>query len=62
MGEIVNLRTARKAAARRRSAAHAAENRLAYGRSKAERSLQDARSNKVRRELDAHQIETEDDR
>ena len=62
MGEIVNLRNARKAAARRRDAAQAAENRLTHGRSKAERTLEEARAEKSRRELDAHRIETEDGR
>ena len=62
MGEIVNLRRARKAMTRRQDAARAAENRLAHGRSKAERTLDDARAEKGRRELDAHRIETEDGR
>ena len=62
MGEIVNLRKARKAAARRQDAARAAENRRAHGRSKAERKLEEARADKARRELDAHRIETEDGR
>jgi len=62
MGEIVNLRTARKAAIRRRDAVRAAENRLAHGRSKTERALDEARAEKARRELDAHRIETEDGR
>jgi hypothetical protein len=62
MGEIVNLRKARKAAGRRRDAARATENRFTHGRSKAERTLEEARADKVRRELDAHRIETEDGR
>lgn len=62
MGEIVNLRTARKAAARRRDEVRAAENRLAFGRPKAERATQEARSDKARRHLDAHRIDREDDR
>ena len=62
MGEIVNLRTARKAATRRRDAARAEENRRVHGRSKAERALEEARAEKTRRELDAHRIETEDGR
>jgi hypothetical protein len=61
-GEIVNLRRARKAMTRRRDAARAAENRLAHGRSKSERTLDEARAEKARRELDAHRIETEDGR
>ena len=62
MGEIVNLRRARKAMTRRRDEARAAENRLTHGRSKEERTLDDARAEKARRELDAHRIETEDGR
>ena len=62
MGEIVNLRRARKAMTRRQDAARAAENRLARGRSKAERTLEEARADKARRELDSHRIETEDGR
>ena len=62
MGEIVNLRRARKAAKRREDAVRAAENRLANGRTKAERALEDARAEKARRELDARRLETEDGR
>jgi hypothetical protein len=62
MGEIVNLRRARRAETRRRDAIQAAENRLAHGRSKAERRLEEAQAKKGRRELDAHRIETEDGR
>jgi hypothetical protein len=62
MAELVNLRKVRKAAARRREEARAAENRVAYGRSKAERALANARSDKLSREIDAHRIETEDGR
>lgn len=62
MGEIVNLRRARKAAKRREDAIRAAENRLAHGRTKNERALEEARVEKSRRELDAHRLETEDGR
>jgi hypothetical protein len=62
MGEIVNLRTARKAVKRQRDAVRAAENRAAHGRSKSERTLEEARAEKARRKLDAHRIETEDGR
>jgi hypothetical protein len=62
MGEIVNLRRARKAAKRKEDAVRAAENRIAHGRSKAERSLEGAQAEKARRALDAHRIETEDGR
>ena len=62
MGEVVNLRKARKAAARRRDEIDAVENRARFGRSKTERVLQKAQSDKRRRELDAHRIDTEDGR
>ena len=62
MGEIVNLRRARKAAKRREEVVRAAENRVAHGRSKATRALEDARAEKARRDLDAHRVDTEDGR
>ena len=43
MGQIVNLRTARKRAKRRQAEQEAARNRLAHGRPKAERTLQRSR-------------------
>ena len=60
MSEIVNLRKVRKRAERQREDLQAANNRVLYGRSKAERELARARSDKARRELDAHRVETED--
>ena len=62
MGEIVNLRIARKHAKRRRDAEKAATNRAAFGRPKHERTLDSARSEKARRNLDGHRIETGDGR
>jgi len=62
MGEIVNLRTARKAATRRRNEIRAAESRIAFGRPKSERVLEEALLDKQRRQLDAHQMDREDDR
>jgi hypothetical protein len=61
MGEIVSLRTARKRAKRQAEDRRAAENRLAYGRSKAQRALDAARSEKKQRDHDAHRIGTGDD-
>lgn len=60
MGEIVNLRTARKQAKRRQAEQKAASNRLAHGRSKAERILEQSRSNQARKSLDQHRIKTGD--
>jgi hypothetical protein len=61
MGTLVNLRTARKRAAREQAADRAAENRIVHGRPKAERDLQDARSAKSAREHDAHRLDTRDE-
>jgi hypothetical protein len=52
--EIVNLRKARKAKARAEEDARATENRIKFGRSKAERAAGEARERLVRRRLDAH--------
>lgn len=58
MGDLVNLRTARKRALRKKQAEKAAENRLVHGRPKAERLLQEARSAKADRTLDLHRVQT----
>ena len=58
MGEIVNLHKARKAAKKQQDAERAATNRMAHGRTKAERILETALSEKTRRLLDAHKIDT----
>ena len=60
MGDIVNLRTARKQAKRRQADKKAASNRLAHGGSKAERALGQSRSDKARKGLDQHRIKTGD--
>lgn len=52
MGEIVNLRLARKARARRAAAAAADVNRAAFGRTRAERARDAADRAKVERVLD----------
>jgi hypothetical protein len=62
MGEIVNLRRARKESERRRAEREAAANRLMHGRSKAERELARKRDAKAGRDLDRHRIETGDER
>jgi hypothetical protein len=58
MVEIVNLRTARKRAKRRRNEERAAEARVSHGVSKADRTLSQAERSRMRRELDEHRIET----
>jgi len=60
MGDLVNLRTVRKRARRRHAEQKAASNRLAYGRQGIERTLERSRSDKAKRHLDGHRIETGD--
>jgi DNA-binding helix-hairpin-helix protein with protein kinase domain len=62
MAEIVNLRIARKHAARSKAEDHAAEQRLAHGASKSERDHAAADQEKARHTLDQHRIETGDRR
>jgi hypothetical protein len=60
MADLINLRTARKQAQRRRAEQKAASNRLAYGRLKTERVLARSRSEKAERDLDGHHIDDGD--
>jgi hypothetical protein len=62
MGDVVNLRKARKQAARRRDQQEAAANRVMHGRSKAQRRREAIESEQTRRHLDQHRIETGDER
>lgn len=62
MGEIVNLRKARKESRRQREAERAAANRITHGRTKAERTLEATRAEQTRRLLDAHKIDPGDTR
>ncbi|HEY0568097.1 MAG TPA: DUF4169 family protein [Xanthobacteraceae bacterium] len=57
MTKVINLRAARKRAARLQGEQRAAENRAQYGMSKAERLLVKSRGNKAERDLDVHRIE-----
>lgn len=54
MVEILNLRQARKAKARRDAEAVAAAHRVSFGRSKAERRDSEAREALAARRLDGH--------
>lgn len=56
MGNVINLRTARKRAARHRDAECATEQRALHGQSKAERLQIKARKDKALRDLDQHRI------
>ena len=58
MGDIINLRRVRKQARRAAQAEEAAANRLAHGRTKAQRELQRKRAERSLRDLDAHKIDT----
>jgi hypothetical protein len=62
MGDIVNLRRARKRQDRRRDDAKAAENRIVYGKTKAELRSLEAQREKADRDLDARRIVGPDDR
>ena len=62
MGDIVNLRRARKRQDRRRDDGKAAENRIVYGMTKAERRSLEAQREKADRDLDARRIVGPDDR
>ncbi|WP_421855111.1 DUF4169 family protein [Novosphingobium sp.] len=60
MGEVVNLRLARKAAARRSKEAEAAANRLAHGRTRTEREATAAEATRAARLLDGARREGHD--
>ena len=61
MAEIINLRMARKARARREAAARADVNRAAFGRTKAEKDAgEDARA-RVARVVDGARLEGDGD-
>lgn len=59
MGDIVNLKTAKKQAARKAARAVADTNAAKFGRTKSERELEAARAKRAERTLDAHKRETE---
>jgi hypothetical protein len=62
MGEVVNLRRARKKFDRQQAEQKAAANRFLYGRSKAERTRDAHLNEKSGRDLDRHRIDSGDDR
>lgn len=61
MGEILNLRQARKAKARAEADKLARENRAAFGRSKAKKKLAKAERDAATRKLDGHKHERKRD-
>jgi hypothetical protein len=52
MADIVNFNQARKAKAKADDKSRAAENRAKFGRTKAEKTLETARADKLKRDLD----------
>jgi hypothetical protein len=56
MAEIVNLRRARKSKERELQQAEAAQNRVAFGRSKAEKRLVESERALAEASLDAHRL------
>jgi hypothetical protein len=60
MGNVVNLRTARKQAKRLKAEQKAAANRVAHGRTKADRTATQSRNDKAQLSLDLHRVETGD--
>jgi hypothetical protein len=62
MGDIVNLRMARKRARRQQDEQMANANRLAHGQQAHVRKLEANKQAKARRDLDQHRIDTGDGR
>ncbi len=60
MAEIVNLREAKKQAARKAARAKGEVNAAKFGLTKAERDLERARAEKAARDLEGHRREGED--
>ena len=61
MADLVNLRRARKAKARKEKAAEADRNRVQHGTPKALRNVTKARSDKAGAALDAHRLDADKD-
>jgi len=61
MAEIVNLRRVRKQKAREDAEKTAEQNRIDFGRSKAERSLSEAERDKARRHVEGHRLSRDDE-
>lgn len=59
-GEVVNLRRARKARDRAERETVAAANRVAFGRTKAERTVTTMEGARSARRLDGHLLESDD--
>lgn len=59
MAEIINLRQARKQKARTEKEARAEQNRITFGRTKAEKDLTEAERDLARRRIDSHKRDDE---
>ena len=57
MAELINLRAARKAKDRAEARAKGDENAAKFGRTKAEKAIEQAKAEKARRDLDGHERE-----
>lgn len=62
MAEIVNLRQARKAKNKQAKEAAAQANRVAFGRTKSERTLASARKSIETKRLDGHNLTVPEDK
>jgi hypothetical protein len=60
MGDLVNLKRFKKRASLDQSAKQAEVNRAKFGRSKAERALDEQRASRANNLLDQHLIDSED--
>ena len=61
MADIINLNKARKQKARKEAEARAAENRVRFGRPKAQKQLDEAKAESDRQKLDQLKRETPDE-
>jgi len=59
VGELINLRQARKSKNRARKQQQAAENRVKFGRSKTERRKDDIEDERRNKTMDGKQLDTE---
>jgi len=60
MGEIVNLRQFRKQKARAEAEKTAEQNRVSFGRTKAERDLTETERDKAARHVDGHRLDRDE--
>lgn len=57
MGELINLKKFRKRIARDKAADEAEQNRVRFGRTKAQKNLDELQARRTARELDQHLID-----